>query len=569
MTPKGSDNNGERGKSVRTVCNFLSLCIALVIGSSGQTFTTLASFDGVSGSSPNSLVQATDGNLYGTAFNGGTTSYCASFCGTLFKITPDGKLTTIYTFCSQSDCTDGFGPYAGLTQGSDGNLYGTTWWGGARGKGNGVGTVYKITPKGKLTTLYSFCAQANCTDGFYPYGALIQASDGNFYGTTEEGGIDGDCGGFIGCGTVFKISRTGRLTTIYSFCSQANCADGALPRGPLVQGMDGNFYGMTYFGGSACNYYCGTVYRITPSGAVTTLHSFQGYDGDQPAGGLVQAIDGTFYGTTSYTIFKITPDGTLTTLESFEGTNGSSPNSLVQAGDGNFYGTTSYGGAYMGGTAFEISPAGSWSDLYDFCFESGCSDGRSPFAGLLQHTNGSFYGTTWWGGVHDDGTIFNLSVGLGRFVETQAASGKVGAGVIILGNDLAGTTGVSFGGTPSTFTAKSTFIKAKVPNGATTGTVTVSISSGTLLSRVPFRVTPQLKSFSPKSGSVGTQVTITGVSLTQTSGVSIGGVATTEFTVNSDTQVTAIIPEGAQTGAITIITAGGIATSKGHFRLTK
>jgi len=174
----------------------LPLAMALVTGMVGtpptkaQTLTTLHSFDGTDGSTVHAgLVQGTDGNLYGTTQGGG-----ANGAGTVFKLSPIGTLTTLHNF----DFTDGFGAYAGLLQATDGNFYGTMSFRGA----NGGGTVFKITPTGTLTTLYSFCSQSGCTDGQHPFAALVQATDGNFYGTTLNGG-EADC--FEGCGTVFKI----------------------------------------------------------------------------------------------------------------------------------------------------------------------------------------------------------------------------------------------------------------------------------------------------------------------------------------------------------------------------
>src|ERR1019366_5606581 len=257
--------------------------------------------------------------------------------GTVFKITPSGTLTTLHSF----DDTDGAGP-GGLIQASDGNFYGTTWVGGA----NGYGTVFKITPAGALTTLHSF----DVTDGSYPFG-LIQATDGNFYGTTDHGGDYSNCN--LGCGTVFKITPAGTPTTLYSFDS----TDGASP-GWMIQATDGNLYGITSEGGA--NGY-GTVFKITPAGALTTLHSFDSTDGALPTGGLVQATDGNFYGTTNSggsdgcgTVFSITPAGTLTTLSTLYYYD-PQPWQLIQATDGNFYGTAEDNGTYANGSVFRLS----------------------------------------------------------------------------------------------------------------------------------------------------------------------------------------------------------------------
>jgi uncharacterized repeat protein (TIGR03803 family) len=243
---------------------------------------------------------------------------------------------------------------------------------------------------------------------------------------------------------------------------------------------------------------------------------------------------------------------------------------LIQATDGNFYGTTESAGAGQEGTVYSITSSGAFTLLYSFCTQPDCADGAIGFAGLTQGTDGTIYGPTERGGSADDGTIFSLSMGLGPFVETVPTSGKVGAVVTILGSNLAGATAVSFNGTRAAITSdKSSEIKTKVPAGATTGTIEITTSAGTLKSNVAFRITPQLKSFIPNSGPAGTQVQITGVSLTQTTAVTFGGVATPDVKVISDTQITAAVPTGATTGKITITTLGGAATSAASFKVTQ
>jgi uncharacterized repeat protein (TIGR03803 family) len=557
----------------------LLFCGAMVIAAPAQTFTTLTSFDGINGNNPwGALVQGTDGNFYGTTSAGGTSSNCnnADSCGTIFTITPSGTLTSLYSFCLQKGCPDGSTPTDGLMQATDGNFYGTTQYGG---NANNAGTIFKMTPRGTLTTIYRFCSQPGCTDGEFPFEGLEQSADGSFYGTSQEGG-SGNHGG-----TVFKITPAGELTTLYSFCSQPNCSDGNDPDG-LVEGSDGNFYGTTLYGGVPSGEF-GTVFKITPEGAMTTLYSFCSQpdctDGYYPVGNLVQGTDGNFYGTTNEsglnggggTVFTITPSGALSTLYTFcsqpKCADGAAPyGGLVQAADGDFYGTTS-----ESATVFEITPAGELTTLYTFCSQPDCADGSESRGGLVQGTDGTFYGMTLAGGNPQCGqgggcgTVFSLSVGLPPFVEPQTNSRKEGASVVVLGNNLAGATSVSFNGMPATFKAKNTEIRTRVPFGASTGTLTVTTPKGTLQSNEAFRVTPQLTSFMPKKGSVGMQVTITGVSLTQTTAVAFGGVAATEFTVNSDTQVTTIVPAGAATGKVAITTAGGTVTSGGNFKVTK
>jgi uncharacterized repeat protein (TIGR03803 family) len=376
-------------------------------------------------------------------------------------------------------------------------FYGTTAGGGP----DGGGTVFRITPSG-LTTIYSFCTE--CTDGDNPWG-LVQPADDVFYGTTEEGGA-------YSAGTVFKITSSGRLTTVHSFCAGGNpCADGNLPFAGLAEGGDGNFYGTTKYGGAAgCEppFGCGTVFKITPAGTLTTLHSFDGNDGANPSAVLVQASDGNFYGTTESggagyyggdgTVFRITPKGKLTTLYSFcvqQGcVDGDAPSAgLVQASDGSLYGTTaSGGGSGAVGTIFKITLRGALSTLHSFCIGGPpCLDGDGPTAGLLQATNGSFYGTTSQGGAGGDGTIFRISVGLGPFVSFVRNPAKVGQIFGILGQRLKQTTSVSLNGSPATFKVKSdTLLEATVPTGATTGYVSVTTSSATLTSNVPFHVIP-------------------------------------------------------------------------------
>jgi uncharacterized repeat protein (TIGR03803 family) len=275
-----------------------------------------------------------------------------------------------------------------------------------------------------------------------------------------------------------------------------------------VQAADGNFYGTTSLGGGANNTCgsggCGTIFKITPVGVLTTLHRFGHGDGREPSSGLLLANDGNFYGTTTTgggdckvsrygcgTVFKITPVGVLSTLHRFDTTDGGYPSgALIQATDGNIYGTTQAGGTNNGGTVFQITPTGTFTSLYSFCLQTACADGELPI-GLMQATSGIIYGTTEKGGINGDGTVFSLNMGLGPFVETNPTTGKVGWKITILGTDLTGTTSVTFNGTGATFTVVSgTKITATVPTGATTGFVIVTTPAGTLTSDVAFRVSP-------------------------------------------------------------------------------
>ena len=252
----------------RKVCATFIWCAAVVAALPAQTLTTLYNFGQFGhGVAPNSLLLTTGGNYYGTTAYGGTAG-CREGCGTVFKMTPTGSLTTLHLFCAQGTypnaCPDGFYPEAGLLQAANGDFYGTTPQGGANGLG---GTIYKITPSGALTVLYSFCSPGAgvCPDGSIPQG-VIQATDGDFYGITDGGGD-------YEAGTIFKITPGGKLTTLYNFCSQSpppKCTDGEGPTG-LIQASDGAFYGTTTVGG---NYGRGTVFRFTPSDSLTTLYKF-------------------------------------------------------------------------------------------------------------------------------------------------------------------------------------------------------------------------------------------------------------------------------------------------------
>jgi uncharacterized repeat protein (TIGR03803 family) len=456
-----------------------------------QTFTALASFDGADGANPPaiSLVQGLDGNFYGTTEGGGAKSQ-----GAVFKITPGGVLTLVYSFCSQSNCDDGINPYGGLVQAPDGSLYGTTHGGGKYDRG----TVFKVTPNGTLTTLHSF----GRSSGLYPAGALVQATNGNFYGTAEEGGV-------YGGGTVFKISSGGVLKVLYSFCSQTKCADGSVPLAGLVQATNGSFYGTTAEGGSNND---GTVFKITPSGTFTSLYSFCSQtgcaDGSGPLAGLVQATNGNLYGTTGAggansvgTVFRITPSGALTSLYSFcaktNCTDGKSPTAgVIQATDGNFYGTASAGGISCSlfhnvgcGTVFKMTPSGTLTTLYSFCQQTNCPDGAEPYAGLVQATDGNLYGAPFLGGATNVGTVFSIGVGLGPFVEALPGAAQVGMTIDVLGQSLTGTTAVSFNGTAASFSVISdTYLTATVPSGATTGPLTVITPGGKLKSNKKFLI---------------------------------------------------------------------------------
>jgi len=362
----------------------------------GQTLTALHSFaGGTDGAWPEAgLVQGSDSNFYGTTYGGGVLG-CK---GTVFRITSSGTLTTLYSFTGGDD---GGYPRTGLIQGSDGNFYGTTYDGGVFKSG----TVFRITSSGTLTNLHSFTGGSdggNKNGTGYPQAGLVQGSDSNYYGTTYGGGA-------FGYGTVFRITSSGTLTTLYSFtCGN----DGAWPSPGLTQGSDSNFYGVALGGGA---FAWGTVFRITSSGTLTTLYTFTGgSDGGMPLAALVQGRDGDFYGTTAFrgapnsgTVFRMTSSGTLTTLYSFTGgTDGGNPAaSLIQGSDGNFYGTMGQGGTSGYGTVFMMTSSGTLTNLHSFAG----SDGKNPPAALVQGSDGNFYGTAFSGGGINGGTVFKMT----------------------------------------------------------------------------------------------------------------------------------------------------------------
>src|SRR5581483_8973866 len=344
-----------------------------------------------------------------------------------------------------------------------------------------------------------------------------------FYGTTHFGGVPGlGCG--IGCGVLYRVSPTGTITTVHSFGGYPN--DGANPEGVLVQAGDGNFYGATYSGGS---HNLGSIFKVTPAGQLTILYNFCSLagcvDGKNPWVGLVLGTDGNLYG-------------------------------------------TSQGGAHNAGAIFRVTPTGQFTTLYSFCSVSGCADGFFPQTTLMQDTNGKFYGVTESGGANalNGGVFYRLDVGLKPFVNLVTWTAKVGKTVEILGQGFTGATAVSFNGTPATFTVSSdTYLTAIVPDGATTGVVTVTTPGGLLKGNRKFLVAPNILSFSPESGPVGTPVVITGTSFTGAMRVAFGGVAATSFSVDSDSQVTATVPSGAVTGKIQVTTPGGVAISSDTF----
>jgi uncharacterized repeat protein (TIGR03803 family) len=492
-------------RSVRMIA-LASLALSLAVCAQAQTLNYFADFNGANGWEPYaSVTQATDGNFYGTATNG---IYGGG--GNMFRMTPTGEITSFYKFCSQPNCADGGGVVSAPVLGSDGNLYGVTTGGGNGNCGPG-GVVYRMTLDAQITVLYNF--SATCIDGSNPNG-IILASDGSFYGTTVYGGDAANQPG-----TIFKITPAGRYTLLYSFCAEAGCADGEKPFFGPVEGNDGNFYGVTNSGGKLGGV---VFYKLTASGKYSVIYNFCSFqsnscsvsDGAYP-NAITKDAQGNFVGTaiggaSGYgVIFKITPSGHYSVLHSIPPEDLGTPETpLTLASDGNLYGTFdgsgsgSWGPVAKGGI-FEVSSEGEFKG-YGFCTgcdsTAGTTNGFNPLDPVFQGTDGNFYGTTAYGGIGGSkgggggdigfGTVFQFSNGLSPLVETVPVAGKLGQSVIILGYGLTGTTSVTFNGVAADFTVESdTYIRATVPAGATTGMVSVDTPAGTLKSNPQFLVT--------------------------------------------------------------------------------
>jgi len=460
--------------------------------------TALSAMAQSQGTNCNGVVLATDGNFYGTCYSDPTNN------GTLIKLTPTGAITVLHTFLGTT--ADGCHPLAPPIQGTDGSLYGTTGFCGA----NGYGTVYKLSPSRTYTQLYSF--QGPPSDTAEPLG-LVEGTDGNLWGMGS--------GWIVSNGAVFKISAAGKETLVYAF--KGGTADGQNPFTSLIQGADGNYYGTTEFGGTD-NY--GTIFKLTPAGVETVLYNFPNQaDGAYPRLPLTQGLDGLLYGIA----------------------------------------TDCAGGGCAQAGLFDVTTKGAYRNLY--LYPLGQPNTIQPFAPLLLSTNGTFYSTTFQGGVAVNGTFYSVSTNYSPFISlVNVRGGKEGTQVGILGQGFSAASVVKFGGTVATTTKLTgkTFILATVPSAALTGKVTVTTGSATLSTISAFKVTPTVGGFTPSSGPVGTSVTISGTGLTQATKIAFNGVPAS-FTVNSDSSITAIVPTGATTGRIVVTTQGGSASSTTSF----
>jgi len=477
--------------------------IALVLLSAAvtqaQTYTVMYNFpslgNGANPTNPGIISQGRDGDLYSTTLDG-----CGGFnlFGEVFKISSAGKYKVVLCLDNSAYSTLG-GPYSGVTLGSDGNFYGTTYGGDYNG------AVFKVSAAGKLTVYDVFGGVPNIASPFSP---PVLGIDGSLYGTADDHGSSGCTYGYGGCGGIYKIQTTGKNYLVTKLFEQT---DGANSVTPLLLGYDGNFYGTTSEGGSSLGGGYGgggVIFKITASGTYSVLYNLCSksgcLDGAGPLGGLAQGTDGDFYGTASDggtrtyagsspggVVFKISASGDYSVLYNFcskpNCADGNIPyGGLVQASDGNFYGTTQVGGANNDGVVFQLTPAGVLTVLYNF----DGTHGEYPEGTLIQHTNGILYGDTQSGGASNDGVFFSLNMHLPTFAKLVTWWGNVGGTVGILGQGFKTATSVLFNGVPATTfkTTGDTYISAKVPVGATSGKVTVVTASGTLTSSQEFVV---------------------------------------------------------------------------------
>lgn len=511
------------------------------------TPTVLYEFQGEPTDAPNpfgAMAQGRDGNLYGTG-----TARGANFRGGVWKITPSGTETLLVSFPSTyNNCQ-------GLTLGMDGNFYGDCFGGGA----HNLGLIYRVTPAGVLTDLHDFDGLAN--DGTPFQGPPVLGPDGNLYGQTGNSNTLS--------GSIYRITPAGVYKNL-------NALSGgySLPS-PLTFGSDGNLYTTVatapVFGNR------GAVVRITTGGAIKTVYGFVDTTGSFPNSGVIQGTDGKLYGTTSFggahgngTIYKVSTAGAFTELHSTDNPTGpANYNDLLQATNGDFYGAGFGGGTGNQGDIYELTSADVFSSfLLDQSTKAAL--GNQPAAPLMQHTNGTIFGTNSTGGspFPAQGTFFSLNIGASPFIRlvSPVPAGIEGSQIGILGQKFSASSVVKFGGVTAMtkVLTGSTFILATVPGGALTGSVTVTTGTTTLTSNQTFKVKPTLKTFTPVSGPVGTLVTITGTGLKQASKVMFNGTSAS-FTVKSDTQITATVRTGATSGKIAVTTTGGTITSSTSF----
>ena len=530
-------------------------CVMLVTASltpiEAQTYQDLFDFNCAKGGcnpfDSGQLTQGLDGNLYGTTTDDNTNRH-----GTIFKMTPTGTRTQLVAL----NGTTGTRPVAGLTLASDGNFYGTT-----TSAAGGYGTVFRFTPPSTLTVLHVF----NFTDGDTPESAPVEAKDGNLYGAASEG-------------------QTYRITLPAGTFKELPNKTPGFTYDPLLLASDGNLYGTTFNGGPGGSG-PGTIFRMTTAGAIKVIHNFTGTGGDGsfPDSPLIQAPDGNLYGTThdggangSGEIFKITLAGVFTTLHSFDvysggfrlNNDGGGPVAgLLFASDGNFYGTTSLGGAFGNGTLFRMTTGGAFTKLFDFGVS--LESGPQPLSGLVEHTNGILYGVTDGSADSGSGNFYSLS--LPNPIPILKVAGPVwvkpGEPVEILGNNLNEVSKITFAGVQAQFQPGSnTNLVAVVPSAAIDGVIMATLTTGEQIeTQAAMRILPMISNLDPSSGAVGTQVNIVGGGFAKAKKVMFGGVVATSFTIVTPSTIRATVPTGAKTGKVVVTTPNGTATSAQTF----
>ena len=505
-------------------------------------------FDCTDGGSHSALAQGRDGNLYGIGVRGG-----AFGDGTAFKLTPNGVYTKLHDFQARITGSSALG----LTLGKDGNFYAL----GSGGHG-GAGTVFKMTPAGAVTVLHEVNRRG---DGCYPEAPLIQGRDGSLYGRIRI------CGSNPRRDVIYKITAAGVYSELYRFGDDSGTGTyplGYKLTGPLVQAADGALYGPTQLGGKFGG---GTVFKLTTRGNASTIYDIdrrhkQGdFFGGEYIRTLIQGTDGNLYGIVDRGgahgrgyFFKLTLAGAFTVLHSFERSPYSS--SLVQGSDGNFYGGTEGNSRRKndGGFVFRLTPAGDFAVMAEFRTRRTAD---RPYPRLL-HTNGKIYGVAR-GGALGCGTLYSLDVDAPSFISAQPSAARAGSTIALLGA-MDGATEVTFNGLPAAFAGtRRMYRTAVVPNGAATGLIAVTTPGGTSTSFRPFLQLPTLTGFSPDSGAAGSAVVVTGNSLTQTTKVKFGGGKPASFVVDSDSQITVTVPADAKPGRIHVTTSGGtVSTSE-------
>ncbi len=446
--------------------------LAFATFSPAQTVTTLYNFNGTVGANPYymTLAQGQDGLLYGTTYNGG-----ASNLGAAFKVDTLGNATLLHSFAGTAD---GENPAGGLTLGTDGNFYGTTVLGGTTQSG----TIFKMTSSGTVTVLYNFLGTS---DGSFPYAAPLLGSDGALYGTASVGGT--------GDGVVYKITTAGVYKVIYTYDN----THGSYPASTPLLGADGNLYITSILGGSN---YCGSVIKLSTAGVLGSTYNFTcGTTGAYPVGSLIQGSDGNYYGTTedggAYSnglLFKLSKAFAFSSIHSFGATTteGLYPSAgVVQATDGNYYGVTTQGGTLNDGSIFESTSGNVFSTLFSFNNSANLMPAY-PLGEMMQHTNGTLYGVTQFGGTSNFGTVFSLSRSLAKFCALVQYTGKAGNSIEILGQGFTGATKVTFNGlSAASFKIVSdTYLTTVAPTGVTSGNLVVTTPTGTLTSAKIFTV---------------------------------------------------------------------------------